>query len=47
MPFVFNNTGCAMVWFFENSACRNNDGIDNYWGDIVLSEPVHPGKEFL
>lgn len=47
MSFVFNDTGCSMVWFFKNSACRNHDRTDNCRGDIVLSEFIHPGKEFL
>ncbi len=47
MPFVFNDIGCAMVWFYENSACWNHDRIDNCWGNTILSKSVYPWKEFL
>jgi len=47
MSFVFNDTDCAMDWFFENTACWNHDRIDNCWGDIILSELIHLRKEFL
>lgn len=47
MYFVPDDTCCAMVWLYENSDCRNHNRIDNCWGNIVLSEFIHPGKELL
>lgn len=47
MSFVYNDTCCAMVWFFENPASRNHDRIDNCRRNTILSKSVHPRKEFL
>ena len=47
MHFVFNDTGCPMARFFENSDCRNHSRIDYYGWDIVLPELNYTGEEFL
>ena len=47
MSFVLNDPDCPIVWFFENSDCRDCNRIDNCRRDIVLSKLDYSGKEFL
>ncbi len=47
MSFVFNDINYPMAWFLENTDCRNDNWVDNCWGDIVLSKLIYLRKEFL